>query len=98
MMGGDGCHFPEIDVWRIIHGSQQIGVSHLFAFLYLTCLCLLVWGLIPRMGTTHRWERRISFVLRVFFPSVFVYWLDFFVLTCMLFYVSEFVYIATLAE
>jgi hypothetical protein len=43
-------------------------------------------------------ERRISFELRVLLPFVSVYWLDFFVLTCLLFYVLEFVYIATLAE
>jgi hypothetical protein len=33
---------PEIDVWMIIHGFQQVEVSHLFAFLLLICLCLLV--------------------------------------------------------
>jgi hypothetical protein len=37
-------------------------------------------------------------VLRVLFRFVFVYWLDFFVLTRLLFYVLEFVYIAILAE
>jgi hypothetical protein len=34
----------------------------------------------------------------VFFVFVFVYWFDFFVLTGLLFYGLEFVYIATLAE
>jgi hypothetical protein len=42
MMGGDGCNFSEIDVWRIIHGFQQVEVSHLFPFFFLIWLCLLV--------------------------------------------------------
>jgi hypothetical protein len=41
MMGGDGSHFSEIDAWKIIHGFQQVEVSHLFAFLLLIFLCLL---------------------------------------------------------
>jgi hypothetical protein len=46
-MGGDRSHFSEIDVWKIIHGSQQVEVSHLFAFLLLICLCLLVGPHLP---------------------------------------------------
>jgi hypothetical protein len=34
----------------------------------------------------------------IFFSVMLVYWLDFLVLTCLLFYVLKFVYIATLAE
>jgi hypothetical protein len=48
------------------------------------------------MGTTRRWERRISFVVRVI--SFCFCWLVFFVLTYLLFCVLEFVYMATLAD
>jgi hypothetical protein len=64
-------------------------VSPLLSFhviLRLVCLFRLLffyqWGLVPRMGKTHRWER-ISFVLRVLFPFAFVYRPDFFVLRCL---------------
>jgi hypothetical protein len=40
MMRGDGSHFSEIGVWKIIHEFQQVKVSYLFAFLFLICLCL----------------------------------------------------------
>jgi hypothetical protein len=61
MIGGDGSHSSEIDVWKIIHGFQQVEVSHLFAFLFLICSCLLVE---PHHGCKSTRER-ISFVLRV---------------------------------
>jgi hypothetical protein len=68
-----------------------------FAFLYSICLCLLVRSHPPN-GSTH--AEREGFLLCYEFCCVlfFVFQLDFSVLTCLLFYVLEFVYIAILAE
>jgi hypothetical protein len=74
-----------------------------FSIIFCCCysysvLFIYQWGVIRRMGTTHRRGRKISFVLRLWFRFSFVYWLEFFVLRCLLLYVLEFVYIATLGR
>jgi hypothetical protein len=68
---------------------QQVEV-HLFAFLLLICLCLLVE---PHPPNGYN-PPLIYFVLRVLFHFVFVHWLDFFVDMSVL----KFVYIAILAD
>jgi hypothetical protein len=70
MMGGNGSQLSEIDFW-IIHGFQQVEVSHLFPFLYLICLCLLV-GPHPPNGCNPPLRVRISFMLRVLFLFVII--------------------------
>jgi hypothetical protein len=75
----------------------------LFLYYVLRLVCLFrslflyQWGLIPRMGKTHRSERRISFVLRVIsFCLCLLVWFLRFDMSAI--YVLEFIYIATLAE
>jgi hypothetical protein len=69
---------------RSLPGLSKLKKIFFFGFVFLICLCLLV-GPHPPNGKTHRSERRISFVLRVarLVRFVFVHWLDFFVLTCL---------------
>jgi hypothetical protein len=60
----------------------------IFAFLFVICLCLLV-GPHPPNGYNPplREEDFICVTCFVLFCFVFVYWLEFFVLTCLLYYV-----------
>jgi hypothetical protein len=86
MISGDGTHFSENDVGKLISGSQQVEIVICLHFCFLF-VCVYYCGLTPRMGATHRRERKIPFVLPVLSPFVFIYWHDFFGLTCLSFYV-----------
>jgi hypothetical protein len=63
----------------------------------MICLCQPV-GPYPPNGYNPLLREGGFFCSASFFRFVYVYWIDFFVLTCLLLYVLEFVYIATLGQ
>jgi hypothetical protein len=69
-----------------------------FCFFFVFDLLFLLVGLHPPIGYNPPLRAEGFFCVTCVVLSSFVYWLAFCVLTCLLCYVFEFVYIATSAE